>query len=252
MNWSLVINTIFKAIICKICGVAIIPQNVRGHFKRQHMDLFRAFDSNELSLDSLTTRYRDLNLTPSAWTPPVLPSHPLSYINVKNGFMCVATGNLPSCFRSFETIGPLIQHIRHDHSDTPGYTGVASKLQSVFQTTIRHLFPVVLPTILPSGTQELYRSFCAKKASLLAVPETVESEEQQLDPFFRTYRWYAVIQAFDRRKMFDQVNSAVKHWEHRVKFLTDLYLDTINTRLGESGLHNTLQKSLSVKSVEDQ
>jgi hypothetical protein len=252
MNWSLVINTVLKAIICKICGVAVIPQNVKGHFKRHHADLASAFDVNQLSLDSLSARYRSyLNFTPSTWIPHVLPSTPLSYINVKNGFMCVPTAKLPSCFRSFETIGSLIDHIRHDHPDTPGYTTAASKLQSVFQATRRRLFPVVLPTNLPSGTQHLYRSFLTKKAALSVSPETVESEERQLDPFLRTYRWYAVIKPFDKRQMFDQVALPVKHWEHRIKYLTDLYFDTINDRLRDLGLHSTLQEHLSIKSVAD-
>jgi hypothetical protein len=250
---NLVVNTRVRALICKLCGVAIPPQNVRGHFENRHRTIIPSLDINDLKHGSLIERYGKLvDHEPTKWIPEILPASPLSFVAIHDGYSCVAASGLPTCYKSFRTLYRTMRHIRESHPEESRYTVTHSKLQTAYGTTLRQLFPVLVPENIPTGAMELYRSYVQQKACLNADNEVVESDEQKLHPFLRTYRWYAVIQAFDRRQMFDQIDHPTKPWEKRIKTATDLYFSDINKRIGAEGIHNTIQEQLSIKSVQEQ
>jgi len=118
----------------------------------------------------------------------------------------------------------------------------------ICQKCRRHLFPVILPSELPDGCQAIERSLAALEKSMEMVLSELEVTEQQLVPFFRVYRWHAVIKGIDVAGMLRFIDTDhTSRVEDFIRKATFAYITDTNDLLKNGKVHSWVLKRVSVK-----
>jgi hypothetical protein len=121
-------------------------------------------------------------------------------------------------------------------------------MQTYYLSTDIRYFPVLIPTIVPDGTQTRYNKFLAFVDTLPPAPFPAPTSAKELDPFFGHYKWPEHIAPYEDRQALVNLVKAdpANETETRVREAILSYFQEVAVRI-DSMPHQTVIQMLSKK-----
>lgn len=257
--FGLCVNLTASAIICANCGRGVPPSAVKTHIEKHSLPYSnRKYNTSMLSRVALLKAYpAKLVDQEVAWRPTVLPTNAFSYLEIiPKGFTCIAPAGQPACYHTTKMERSLKEHISKSHGRMGGYRCEKASMQTLFHGEKRSYFPVNIPPSIPVGTEVLYEKYEEmRKAMEVDTPRPQPLDERNTHPFFRTSRWYDLLEKYDRRYIVNLLSGVVRRNNQSEGVLKQAVYDyffDVNKRLGKGTVHHRVLEQLSIKKGSDE